>query len=596
MKTKQINKPTWNLKLLYDSEKDPRIEKDVRKSEELADTFNKKYAGKDVSYFENAGNLKKALSDYEKMMESADAKPILYFNYRRDLDSQDETATAQLALLENRLTKAHNQIIFFKIVLGSITPEKQKILLENKSLSHFKVFLGRIFETAKHRLSIQEEKIINLKSLPAYDMWVDGNEKILNSHQVMWNKKAIPLARALNILRDLPTSSARKGLSAAIAVVLKNVAPFSEAEINAVVTNHKINDELRKHKTPYEHTVKGYQNDPMVVENLVDTVTDNFKIAHRFFKIKARLLKQKKLSYSDRAAKIGTVSKKFSFGDSVLTFKGILDNLDPRYSPIFDKYLRQGQIDAFPRAGKKSGAYCWGSYSNPTFVLLNHTDTLYSFNTLAHEMGHAFHTELSKPQGPIYCHYSTSLAETASTLFETLAFETLSAKVSDREKIIMLHDKISDDIATVFRQIACFNFEKEIHAIIRNKGFISHTELADLHNKHMSSYLGPQFKLTRDDGYFFVHWSHIRRFFYVYSYAYGQLVSKALLRRYKQDPSFWKKIEQFLSSGGNDSPENILHKIGIDPSKPDFWREGLRGIEEDIKELEKLGGKKSLAF
>ena len=104
----------------------------------------------------------------------------------------------------------------------------------------------------------------------------------------------------------------------------------------------------------------------------------------------------------------------------------------------------------------------------------------------------------------------------------------------------------------------------------------------------MKAYLGPIFELTEDEGYFWVSWSHIRRFFYVYSYAYGQLVSKALLRRHRADPKFWKSIETFLSAGGKASPEEILVEIGIDVYSPKFWQEGLDEIKRDIVELEKL--------
>jgi oligoendopeptidase F len=207
-------------------------------------------------------------------------------------------------------------------------------------------------------------------------------------------------------------------------------------------------------------------------------------------------------------------------------------------------------------------------------------------------MGHAFHTELSRSQGPWYSGYSTSLAETASTLFESIALESIFEGLSEKEKILVLHDRINDDIATVFRQIACFNFELDLHNSIRAKGFLSKEEIADIHNKNMKAYLGPLFDLKQDDGYMFVQWSHIRRFFYVYSYAYGMLVSKALLRKYKKDKSFWSSIEKFLSSGGKDTPENILKEIGLDLSKPDFWMEGLKEIEDDIIKLEKLTSKK----
>ena len=253
-----------------------------------------------------------------------------------------------------------------------------------------------------------------------------------------------------------------------------------------------------------------------------------------------------------------------------------------------DKLVDGGQIDVFPRVGKVSGAYCRSAYSSPTLVLLNHNDSFQSYTTLAHELGHAIHSELSRKNGPIYSEYSMSLAETASTLFESIAFDKAVADFGKNEKIIALHDKINDEISTIFRQVACFKYEQDIHHSVREKGFVSAEELAQMHNRRMAEYLGPSVQLAPSDGYMFVYWSHIRRFFYVYSYAFGLLVSKALLRKYRQDHTYFEKIEKFLSAGGKDSPENILKSIDIDVMKPDFWREGLLEIEREVLELERL--------
>jgi oligoendopeptidase F len=108
----------------------------------------------------------------------------------------------------------------------------------------------------------------------------------------------------------------------------------------------------------------------------------------------------------------------------------------------------------------------------------------------------------------------------------------------------------------------------------------------------MTAYLGPKFKLTELDGYFFVNWGHIRRFFYVYSYGYGQLISKALYKKYKEDKNYITEIKKFLSAGGSKSPEDTFKDIGIDTSKPDFFVRGLQSIEDDIKRLESLVTKK----
>ena len=580
--------PKWNLGLLYKSPNDPQIEKDVALLERKLAGFAKKFDVPDKAYLKDEYALFKSLKAYEEMVVEAKDRPLLYFCYLQDLEAKNPVASSFIPLFKERLTKADNKIRFFKISLGAMPKQQQERFLKSHELEHFRYFLHGIFTKAEHWLSVPEEKIMALKSQPAHDMWISHNERLLNSESVVWKGSPMPLAQALNSVQNLKTASERRSLSAEISKTLKSIAPFTEGEINAVFTNKKINDSLRGNHKPYESTVRHYENDPVVVERLIRTVGANYGIAHRFHRLKAKLLKQKRLSYCDRAAKIGTIKAKLSFQDSYDKLHVIFGRIGGKYADILDSFVMNGQIDAAPRTGKTSGAYCSGSYGNPTFVLLNHVDGLHSFTTFAHEMGHAIHTELSRAQGPLYHSYSTALAETASTLFESIALENVFETLSEKEKIIVLHDKINDDISTIFRQIACFNFELDLHNAIRAKGFVPKEEIAAIHNKRMKEYLGPLFDISLDDGYMFVHWSHIRRFFYVYTYAFGQLVSKAMLRRYRQDPTFWEKIEQFLSSGGKDSPENILKEIGINVKRPDFWMEGLKEIEDDIDKLEAL--------
>ena len=554
----------------------------------MINDFASKYDISDKNYLKDENALYEILSDYERLSEITENNAITYFSLSQDLNANDRIASSKLALLSNRMAKLGNKLTFFEISIGKIEKDLQDKFLKSDKLKHFRVFLKRIFDDAKYSLSIPEEKIMSLKSQPAYEMWVSGNEKILNMKTIKFKGEVMPISKAMSTMRYLSKSADREKLSTEINKVLKEVASFSEAEINAVITNKKINDELRGYKTPYENRIVSCENDSKVVDDLVNIVTQGFRISHKFYKLKAKLLNKKRLSYEDRSVSIGKIKSSFSFNDSISLFKKTLDNVDNKFTEILNSYLENGQIDVYPKIGKTGGAYCAGSYKTPTFVLLNHVDGLNSFSTLAHEMGHAFHTELSKSQGILYHGYSTSLAETASTLFEALAFESVFEKLSPKEQIIVLHDRISDDISTVFRQIACFNFELELHNTIREKGFLSKEEIANIHNKNMKAYLGPNFDLKEDDGYFFVVWSHIRNFFYVYTYAYGQLVSKALFAKYKEDKNFWKSIDRFLSSGGKASPEEILKEIGLDVYNGEVWKKGLAQIESDIDRLEKL--------
>jgi oligoendopeptidase F len=580
-------KTEWNLELLYKSAKDPLIEKDIVSYERAVSAFEKKYKNK-KDYLTHDKKLHAALVDYEKLYSAIGArKPMEYFYYRTVLNAEDKEAEAQANLLTQRLSKAQNKIIFFEITLGKVDTKKQNQFLKTKTLEHFRYFLYVLFKSARYNLSEPEEKILNLKALPSYTLWVQGQQKLLSQQTVDFQGSKVPIPEAMNKMSELPTEERRK-LSDSINEVLKNISHFAESEMNAVYINKKIGDELRGYKEPYSATILGYQNDEKSVINFVETVTKNFKISHAFYDIKKKLLNVDHLEYADRSADVGKINIKLDFKKSSEVFTKALKKLDPRFVTIYQTYLEKGQIDVYPKKGKRGGAFCSSSIGMPTFVLLNHVDNIDSYKTLAHEMGHAIHAEFSKTQTPLYEGHTISVAEVASTLFENFAFDEVFPLLSKKEQIIALHDRVNDAIATVFRQIAAFNFELDLHKTIRAQGSISKEQIVELHNKNMKAYLGPSFNLKELDGYMFVQWPHLRYFFYVYSYAYGELISKALYRKYKQDPSYIKEIEKFLSAGGSKSPEKIFKDIGIDTSKPQFFVEGLKAIEADIKKLAEL--------
>ena len=221
-------------------------------------------------------------------------------------------------------------------------------------------------------------------------------------------------------------------------------------------------------------------------------------------------------------------------------------------------------------------------------VLLNHVDDLRSLTTFAHEMGHAIHAERSKGQAPLYQGHSTAVAETASTLFENLVFKALLKSMSPKEQVAALHAKLDDDMASIMRQIAFFNFEKDLHARVRTEGSMTREEMAKLLAEHLRAQLGPAVKVDDRDGYSFVYVSHFRRFFYVYTYAYGNLISNVLADRWADDPRYIESIDRFLCAGASASPENIFKDIGVDTKDPTFFKKGLARMEADVKLLQKL--------
>jgi oligoendopeptidase F len=582
----------WDLSVFYKNVHDPKIAADIRLADRLFSAFERKYR-KNRKYAENEKELLKALLENEKMAELPLAKPLMYLNYAQDLDSADEEIRAKSNLLSQEFSKIANKTVFFDVALSKIDPKLQKKFLKSRKLAHFRYALANIFKYSKHTLTEPEEKLLSLKSLTSRGMWTDLTDKLQNSIIVEHEGQKLPLSKAMSLVSEGKTQEERRALHLACLAELEKIAEVAVAELNAIVTDKKINDELRGYKEPFDGTILGYENSKKSVLNLVKTVTDNFKVSQRFYKVKAKMLGSSKLYYSDRAAKVGATGKKIIFEESYETLNEIFRAADPEFSDILTRMAENGQIDAYPKVGKRGGAYCNGDTASPTMVLLNHVDNFSSHMTFAHEMGHAIHTEFSKAQPAIYQRYSTSAAEVASTLFESFAFYEALKTMTDEEKIVALHDRLQDDIQTIFRQIACFNFELSMHRAIRTKGALSKNEFVELMNKNMQDYLGPIFALEPIDGVFFVNWPHIRYGFYVYTYAFGQIISKALYKKYAEDKTYIEKIKKFLRAGGSASPEDIFKSIGIDVTKPDFFKKGIGSIEDDIRELERLVEKTS---
>ena len=107
----------------------------------------------------------------------------------------------------------------------------------------------------------------------------------------------------------------------------------------------------------------------------------------------------------------------------------------------------------------------------------------------------------------------------------------------------------------------------------------------------MVAYMGSAIEQSPGAENWWIYWSHIRAFFYVYSYSGGLLISKSLQSSVRKDPKFIEKVKEFLAAGTSDSPKNIFKALGIDITKASFWEQGMDEIRTLLNETEKLAKK-----
>ena len=590
-------KYNWNLTPLFKSDNDPKIEKLRASVNRHSNAFITKWANRS-DYLTNPKTLKEALDDYEAWQKNwgEGSQEWYYFHLRKSLNETSPKIKARLNKIQEFGKKIENDIQFFTIKIAKTDKKTQKKFLSYKPLLPYKHFLERLFVHAEHLLSEPEEKLMNLKADPAHTNWVRMTNSFISKEErtVLTEPGKKTKKNFSDILGLLSSSNKKVRDSAADAFndIMQVNVEIAENELNSILQDKKINDDLRGYKRPdsARHMADDMQTD--VVDALTSTVTNNFKISADFYKLKAKLFGVEKLEYHERNVPYGKIAKKYTYSEAVTLADKVFSNLDQNFSDIFRGFVN-GRIDVYPKRGKTGGAYCtYGLLTHPTYSLLNYTEKLNDVLTLAHEMGHGINFELIKAsQNAINFGTTIATTEVASTFMEDFVLQELLEKAGDNLRLALMVMKLDTDISTIFRQVAFYNFEKELHAEFRKVGYLSHQAIGALFKKHMMSYMGPAVEQNEGSQNWWVYVSHFRSFFYVYSYASGMLIAKSLQASVKDDPEFILKVKGFLSAGLSDSPKNIFAKLGIDITKRQFWIPGIEEIKTLLDETEKLATK-----
>ena len=583
----------WNLKLLYNDINDKDIQRDIDESKKNVKLFVKKWKNNN-EYLKNPKTLSIALKEYEELMQEYGicTKPSYYLFLAREIDQGNPILKSKENLLHSTCLELENSIQFFLLNISKIPKENQKQFLESEDLKIYKHFLLSSFNQAKYLLTDKEEKIFNLESKTSHANWINMLSELLQKQSIkILNEKGIKKEVSYSEISKYLDSSkkeVRDYTAEQFYKVNNRYAQIAEYEINSILENKKISDEYRKIPRVDLPRLLSDDMEPYTVDTLRNVVTESFDISQRFYKLKAKLLKQESLAYYERNVKVDDIKQEFSFEKSINIVKEVFKKLDKEFLDIMQMYESQGQYDAYPKRGKEGGAFCVGVGSKyPTYILLNHNDRLQDVLTIAHESGHGIHTEYSNNQNPLNQGYSTACAEVASTFFENFVLENISENLSEKEKDLLLFKSLEEDVSTIFRQIACYNFELELHKQFRDKGFLSKDDISKIFTQEMSKYLGESVLKDKHMQLGWIYWSHIRSFFYTYSYASGLLISKYLQNLVKEDTQNIKYVKEFFKAGDSKSPKEIFLDMGMDISKKEFWETGLKEIEEKLSYLEK---------
>ena len=585
--------PRWNLDDLFPGPESPELAQALAEADRRTRAFAGSYRGR-VAALDGAG-LGAAIAEYEAIDELI-GRITSYASLRHAGNLADPGVGRFWQSTQERVTTISSDLVFFTLELNCIDEAALDALLAHPETARWRPWLRDVRSWRAHQLSDELERFLHEKHVAGRASWerlFDESVAALRfTVEVGGQTRELPIAATLDLLSDRDAATRERAGRALARGLSGNLRLFAHIT-NTLSKDKAIEDVWRHFSRPVSARNLSNSVEDVVVDALVEAVRGAYpRLAHRYYRLKAKWLGGDKLKWWDRNAPLPEVAeRRLGWRDAQALVLDAYRGFAPPMAEAASRFFDGAWIDAEVRAGKSPGAF-----SHPTvpsvhpYILLNYQGRPRDVMTLAHELGHGVHQVMAGCQGHLLAQTPLTLAETASVFGEMLAFRGLLASAKDKtERRAMLAGKVEDMLNTVVRQIAFFEFERRLHDRRRADELLAE-EICTLWLEVQHESLGPALALDND---YRVFWTYIPHFihspFYVYAYAFGDCLVNALWMQYEDRPQgFADKYLAMLAAGGKFRHKELLAPFGLDASDPKFWERGLAVPARMIDELEAM--------
>ena len=580
--------PSWDLSFLYASSGDPMIEADWADAHAKADALAA-YRGRIESGEISGTELAEAMRSLgELYVESS--KPIVYASLVYSADSSDPAHGAFYQAQSERSTALSVKLMFLELELQGAPDAAVERWLADPAMAPYAHYLRMVRVYAPFRLSEKEEVLLEETANTGSRAWNRLFDETLSNQKFEVDGEELNQSEVLDLLRENDRAKRVAGADA-FSKGLTDQERVLTFVFNTLVQDKAVGDRLRGYETP--ETARHLSNEltPEIVDMLERVCRENYPLVARYYAIKRRLLGLDELTHVDRYAPLSEPEGEVDWDRAreicLTSFARFSDRMAAKGKEFFDNPW----IDAEPRDGKRGGAFC--SYNTPDtnpVLLVNYTSKLDDVMTLAHELGHGIHASLSRNQNVFDFHGTLPMAELASTFGEMLVFDSLVAEASAKDRIALYAEKIEGVFATVFRQIAMYGFERNLHRARRDEGELTAERIGEIWQGEIQAMFGESVTLGEQHRRW---WSYVSHFthspFYVYAYSFGELVALSLYEKARTGGAeFAERYLDMLSLGGSRSPQELMDLVGVRLDDEAFWRGGIAAVERLVATFEGL--------
>ncbi|MBQ7778940.1 MAG: oligoendopeptidase F [Clostridia bacterium] len=558
------------------------------------------YPAKIASFAGKISASAEGLLEYLTFDEEADIVLTKLYSYAH-LNSDTDTGNANYQAMVGR---SYSFFVQCGAASAFATPEligiddetMERFYKEEPRLELYRRYLDRIRKKRPHVLSESEEKLL------AGASEISGAANTIGSFFRNADLRFPDIVDGEGNTRQLTQGSYIPCVESSDRVLRKNAFDAlyhtfgsfkntTAALLDAQMRQLKFFASSRKYGSALEASLARTEVPTEVYHNLIATVHKNMPLMHRYMALRKKLMKLDELHmYDIYPTLVSEAENVIPFEEAKKITLEALKPLGEDYLKVVKHAYENRWIDVYENVGKRGGAYSSGARPHP-YVLLNHEDTLNSMFTLAHEMGHAMHSYLSKETQPtVYADYVIFVAEVASTCNEALLMSHLLSKTTDKAgRAYLINYFLEQFRTTLYRQTMFAEFELEMSKLVEGGQSLTADTLCKIYHRLNEEYYGPAVTIDPEID---MEWARIPHFFmnfYVFQYATGFSAAMALSRKIlNEGDEAVKKYLGFLSAGCSDTPIEILKKAGVDMATAEPIETALKTFEELLDEFEEL--------
>ncbi|WOV82996.1 M3 family oligoendopeptidase [Sporosarcina jeotgali] len=523
-----------------------------------------------------------------------------FINMWHDAFMNDEHASVVKGQVMELRSEIQQLSTIFTKKLVAISDNHWSNLLNDASLKEISFSLDEIREQGKRLLSEDEEKLIAKLNKDGIAAWSDLYNTVGSIMTVPFTDKdgkttELSIGQAMNKMYADPDAAVRAELFEDWEKVWSKNGP-----VFADILNHLAGYRLTLQDA---HGRKGHLEEPLEYNRMTEetlramwsAVDAQKQTFLDYLAQKATLLGMDKLGWQDVDAPVAlgnTKPTRFTYDEACDFIIENFTSFGPKLTDFTKHALENRWVEAEDRANKRPGGYCT---SLPEFkesrIFMTFTGSPSDTSTLAHELGHAFHSHVMNDLPELNQGYAMNVAETASTFAETIiADATVKNAATDEEKVSLLANKLEGATAMFLNIRARFLFEDSFYTE-RAKGIVSEKRLNELmvdaqkeaFGDTLSSY-HPHFWAAK------LHFFIDRVPFYNFPYTFGYLFSLGIYAEYLKHPEgFEEKYIALLRDTGSMKVEDLAKKhLDVDVTKEDFWAAGIELVGKDVEEFVEL--------